>query len=200
MENNLKSENIKNFFIDVTYKIIPLTISGIYNNNNSTYLCVFILLFEDNISFIKIFKYLKEYYKFNPTIVNIDYSASLTKAVLTDNLFNTKPVIVHYFLQFGQCIIKKLKKYKIIKKNLTKYGFGILKNIELICFLPYKQIKSYIKFLKTNLNGRKEKKLYDYLERNWFSKEYEYYHYYEIFNTPSLYEVCSYFLVTNNIA
>jgi hypothetical protein len=155
MENNLKSENIKNFFIDVTYKIILknlhnyklLTISGIDNNNNSTYLCALILLkYEDNITFIKIFKYLKEYYKFNPTIVNIDYSASLTKALLTDNLFNTKPVIVHCFFHFGQCIIKKLKQYKIIKKNLTKYGFEILKSIELICFLPYKQNKSYIKF------------------------------------------------------
>ena len=51
MENNLNSENINNFFIDVTYKVIPkkchnyklLTISGIDNNNNSTYLCALIL-------------------------------------------------------------------------------------------------------------------------------------------------------------
>ena len=63
---------------------------------------------------------------------------------------------MHCFFHFGQCIIKKLKQYKIIKKKLTKYGFEILKNIELICFLPNKQIKSYIKFLKTKLNGEKE--------------------------------------------
>ena len=52
MENTLESENINNFFIDVIYKIIPkklhnyklLTISGIDNNNNSTYLCALILL------------------------------------------------------------------------------------------------------------------------------------------------------------
>ena len=94
MEINLKSENINNFFIDVTYKVIPktyhnyklLTISGIDNNNNSTYLCALILLkYEDNSSFITIFKYLNEYYKFNRKIVNIDYSASLTKTLLTDN-------------------------------------------------------------------------------------------------------------------
>ena len=57
-----------------------------------------------------------------------------------------------------------------------------------------------IKFLKTKMNGKKEKTLYDYLERNWFSKEYEYYNYFEIFNTPSLYKVCSHFCATYNIA
>jgi len=49
MEEKLKSNNIDNFFIDVTYKVVPkynknkyklLTIAGIDNNSKSSYLCV----------------------------------------------------------------------------------------------------------------------------------------------------------------
>ena len=153
-------------------------VQRVNNTNNTTCLCALVLLkYEDSISFIKIFKYLNEYYSFNPKIVNIDYSASLTKALQTDNIFKDKPIIIHCFFHFGQCIVKKLKELKIIKKKLTKYGFELLRNIEIICFLPYGFIKSYIKFLKTKLNGEKEKKLFQYLEKNWFTKQYHNYNY-----------------------
>ena len=40
--------------------------------------------------------------------------------------------------------------------NNNKYSFEIIKNIELICFIPPSFIKSYIKFLKNNLDKENE--------------------------------------------
>ena len=68
IEEKLKSNNIDNYFIDVTCKVVPkynknkcksLTITGIDNNSKSSYLCALILIkYEDSNSFNKIFSYL----------------------------------------------------------------------------------------------------------------------------------------------
>ena len=122
----ISDSNIENFFIDVTYKIVPkdennyklLTISGYNKSTFSTYICELTLIkYEDYVSFQKIFKYLNEMYDFNPSIIHIDYSNALRKSLLSNGLFKTKPIIIHCFFQFIQSIVKKMKFYKIIKKN-----------------------------------------------------------------------------------
>ena len=88
------------------YKIVPknkinyqlLTITRYNKNNNSTYICCFVLIrYEDSISLEKIFSYLHSMYYYNPHIVHIDYSKSLRKPLLTENLFKFKPIIIHCF-------------------------------------------------------------------------------------------------------
>ena len=95
MRKQILNKHIDNFFIDVTYKIVPkliekyklLIITGVDNETNNTYIIALILLkYEDTISFIKIFKYMKDMYNFNPGVVHIDYSLSLRKAFLSENL------------------------------------------------------------------------------------------------------------------
>ena len=139
MEEKLKDKNIVNYFVDITYKIIPknlkkyklMTITGVNKITNISYICCFILLkYEDVQSFINIFKYLKEMYSFNPGVVNIDYSSSLTKALKTENIFENSPIIVHCFFHFCQAIVKHMKKYDIIKTKMSKYAFEILKNFK----------------------------------------------------------------------
>ena len=52
MKNELKEENVENYFIDVTYKIIPkkqknyklLTISDVDNITVNTFICALILI------------------------------------------------------------------------------------------------------------------------------------------------------------
>ena len=75
MEVKLKDNNIDNYFADVTYKIVPkfqlgyklLTITGIDNNNENSYICALILIrYEDENSFNYVFKYLSDMYGFNP--------------------------------------------------------------------------------------------------------------------------------------
>lgn len=96
MEKNIYDVNIDNFFIDVTYKIMPknennyklLTIKGYVKITYSTYICCLALIkYEDAISFKAIFKYLNEIINFNPIITYIDYSMALRKALLSDDLF-----------------------------------------------------------------------------------------------------------------
>ena len=101
MEEFIKNEEVENYFLDITYNIIPknkkyykmMTITGLDNNTNNIYLCALIFLkYEDTQSFIKIFKYLNEMYKFSPKIIHIDYSSSLAKALNEDNIFKNKPI------------------------------------------------------------------------------------------------------------
>ena len=75
MEVKLKDNNIDNYFADVTYGIVPkfqigyklLTITGIDNNNENSYICALILIrYEDENTFKFAFKYLCDMYGFNP--------------------------------------------------------------------------------------------------------------------------------------
>ena len=90
----LEDDNIENYFIGITYRVIPksfkyyklMTITGEDNINKNCYICSLILLkYEDSISLEKIFKYMNEIFNFNPKVVHIDYNASLRKALLTPN-------------------------------------------------------------------------------------------------------------------
>ena len=87
----------------------------------------------------------------------------------------------------------------MVKTKLNKRAFEIIRNIELVCFIPYKFIKIYISFLKDNLK-KKEKELFKYLNNNWFNHDCTYYNYWELFNTPSLKKAQSHFYSTNKIA
>ena len=135
MEEKLCDKKIDNYFIDITYKILPkhynkyrmITITCTEKAANNTYIaCLILLKYEDHISFIKIFKYLQEMFNFNPKVVHIDYSNSLLKALSSDNLFFQKPIIIHCFFHFVENIVKYMKKYGIIKK-ITKYALEIIK-------------------------------------------------------------------------
>ena len=72
MENKIKKGNIKNYFINATYKIVPrkkweyklLTIAGDENESNSSFILALVLIkFEDSNSFYYSFKYLNTMYK-----------------------------------------------------------------------------------------------------------------------------------------
>ena len=93
------------------------------------------------------------------------------------------------FFPFYSGYRKKLKELKIIQKKITKKSFELIKYIELICFIPPKYIDYYIKFLKSKLNDDKEKHLFEYLYKTWFSKNYNIYNYYELFENNNLKEV-----------
>jgi len=208
MKEKLFDEKINNYFIDITYKIIPktfkrykmMTITGTEKDTNITFICALILLkYEDKISFYKIFKYLNEIFSFNPKVVHIDFSKALRSALLTENLFKSKPIIIHCFFHFVQNIVKNMKKNDLIKNKINKYSFEIIKNVEILCFLPKNSIESYSKFLKSNLKEKKEISFYNYLKKNWIDKEYEYYNYYELFNNSYLSEGIEHFYASNNI-
>ena len=88
-------------------------------------------------------------YKFNPKVGHIDYSSSLRKVLLSDNLFNKKPIVIPCFFHFVQSIIKKMRyTLKIIKGKINKHSFEIIKNIEKINFLPPNFLNHILNFKK----------------------------------------------------
>ena len=93
-----------------------------------------------------------------------------------------------------------MRYYKKIKEIISKYNMEILRNIELILFIPPCFINSYKKFQKNKLNNENEVKLYNYYDKNWFDKNVMYYNYYELFNNEKLDEILPRIFITNNIA
>ena len=57
-----------------------------------------------------IFRYLNNIYKFDPKVIQIDFAKSLKQGLEKDNLFESKPIIMHYFFHFAQCIVKCYEK------------------------------------------------------------------------------------------
>ena len=76
-------------------------------------------------------------FNFVPKIIHIDYSKSLRNALLSNEVFKTKPIIIQYFFHFVQFIVKKMKNLKLIKSRITKYSYEIIKNIELLAFINH---------------------------------------------------------------
>ena len=81
MFENLNNMYITQYFLDFTYKIIPhkyksyrlMTLKGFDTNTKNTKLCCLIAIkYEDEKSIYYTIKYLTEFYKFKPKIINID--------------------------------------------------------------------------------------------------------------------------------
>lgn len=101
---------------------------------------------------------------------------------------------------FRENFVKKMKQLKINKSRVTKYSYEIIKNIELIAFIKPCMINDYIKFLKKNLQKDIEKNLFQYLDKNWFSRDINEYNYYVILDNNNLKEILPHFFATNNVA
>ena len=71
-----------------------MTLASIDERNIRTVLLCFILfIYMDWTSYLNIFKYLNELYKFNPSIIHTDYEKSLEIAIKKSDFFSEK--IIH---------------------------------------------------------------------------------------------------------
>ena len=113
MRELINNSVIYNYFMDVTYKIIPktqkpyklMTITTVNNKNNTTNLCALIgIIYEDYLSFLLHSQIINNFYKFEPKIIHIDFSLSERKALNLDSLFKRPPIIISYFFHFSQSI------------------------------------------------------------------------------------------------
>ena len=97
-----------------------MTIYSINPENNCTNIAALICIkFTDRASLIKLFSILRATYNFSHTSVTVDFDMNQIKALKQCSLFNKKPYIICCLFHFGQCIIQKLRKYKIIKKKIN---------------------------------------------------------------------------------
>ena len=81
MLKNLLNSNIEQYFWDATYHQIPPTIrkhklfviSGFNLKDKKTHICFYALLPDEKfITYYKLFRYLKNEFKYNPKIFTID--------------------------------------------------------------------------------------------------------------------------------
>ena len=63
-----------------------------------------------------------------------------------------------------------MKTLKINNMNLSKKGFTILLNIQILSFLKPVLLEKYIIFLEENLNNEKEINLFKYFQSYWIDK------------------------------
>ena len=91
MRDLIDNEHVDNFFMDITYQIIPknrkpyklLTLSCINSETNTANICCLIgLIYEDYLSIFYCLKYLHDIYKFDPKYIHIDYSKAERKALV----------------------------------------------------------------------------------------------------------------------
>ena len=111
MFGNLNTINITQYFLDFTYKIIPhkykpyrlMTLKGFDTNTKNTKLyCLIAIKYEDEKSIYYTIKYLTEFYKFKPKIINIDYSKALYNSIYKQKLFNNECLVIRCFFHFSQ--------------------------------------------------------------------------------------------------
>ena len=213
---NLNNKEVNEYFVDVTFKSIPkkfwpyklLTISCFNQKDKITKICCFACIkYLDKISYYKVFSFLKEIFSFKPKIIHTDYEAALQAALKEKDLFQNPVLHTFCFFHFSKAIKEQMKKISIIKKNMTKYSLEILRNIEIICFININKVKDYIKYLSEKLEANEEtKKLFNYLNKNWFSKNYELFNYQNLINFRADIDdaedekISKYIYFTNNVA
>ena len=86
-----------------------------YNGIESKYeiFSTMIIKYEDEISMFYVFKYLHDFYNFNPSIVNIDFSMSLKNVLNKNEIFGNKPKESNCFFHFFSSNLKKIKSLKL---------------------------------------------------------------------------------------
>ena len=141
MLQSLKSNNIIKYFGDCTYHCISpsvrkyklFVIMGLNLKANKAHICYYCLLPDETYkSYNRLFKTLKNVYKYNLKIFTIDFCKACSKAI-HDNCPDC--LIIKCFFHWNKVLwtnIKKLGFTEINKINRTK---ELLYNIKLMAFL-----------------------------------------------------------------
>ena len=96
-----------------------------------------------------------------------------------------------------------MQKKKLSNKKLNKKCLEILRNLEIFLFINPKHLKDFKTLLKAHLEYSEEaKEFYNYVKKNWLSKNINYYSYYKIlkYYEENNNDIIEYFYSTNNIA
>ena len=211
-QNLEKIKQIKDIFLDITFKIIPrnfypyklLVMSGFTKNEKQPIILTFVLLkYLDNISYERIFNFLIENYELNPCIIHTDFEKSLQKAISNIKIFNNKIIHSRCFFHFSKMIRGKLSQIGVCKKKLNKFNVELITNIELLCFLSLDKIKPFQKIIIDKLKDNKNLyKFLSYLKKYLFKLNpiiYNYNNIIEYYKKENGNKFLDYLYTTNNI-
>jgi len=208
----MKKKIIKEYFLDITFKIIPkkfrpyklMVIAGKENNAFNCKIILFILLkYLDKITYLRIFNYLIENMSFTPNIIHSDFEKAIHAAIKENNQFSKDIIHSRCFFHFSQMIRGKLTKCGLCKKKMNKKAIEIIKNIELLCFIELKNIKKFETIILDKLkNEDKLNSFIKYLKNYLFKLDPKIYNYTEIINyfkNNSSNQYLKFLYTTNNI-
>ena len=206
MYNNLKDNQINQFFFDCTYKLVPpnkhnfrlMVLCGYNSHIKKTKLCLFVLLSnEKEETFRVLFSYLKENCSFNPRNIMCDFSMGQILAV--KKVF--EEVQIHCcFFHFSQAIWHRFKINNLCGIGTYQKNRELLFNIQIMCFMKRDKIDSFYNQLKRKYKENKYKKFFEYFSKNWLGGKYpkNLWNYYDIINNDNSNNI-THFHLTNNL-
>ena len=142
------------FFADCTYNVVPyinknfkLYVLNAFNTiENKTELCALILISNENIeTYVNIYEYLINKYKFNPTKLTVDCQKSHILAIL--KLFPNCCLIICYFHIIMRIVIHltEIRSKNLEKKEMAK---NLLANMKILLFIPQTDIINYFELIR----------------------------------------------------
>ena len=174
MKHDIKdNENNIQVFCDTTYHALPsknthfkLWLLVGFNKIifKTIILCIALIKNENEETFKKIFKYLKDRFDFNPPNITMDMCKA--QILAAREIFPTSNIILCFF-HYIQRIIKHLPQIKstnLIKKQKAK---DLLSNLKLIIFLEEADINTFFKKIKTKFE-KEFSKFLKYFEKTFF--------------------------------
>ena len=147
MLNNLNNDDIKQYFLDGTYKIVPnfgnfktlVTLIGFNKKANAFAHCCYTLLTDETQNIFENFlQLLKFNYKFKPKFINIDFSKVEENAIL-EVYKNDKIKILFCLFHFVQCLWRKINSLGLRKKEFIKKSKCLIFNIKLLAFIKIEE-------------------------------------------------------------
>ena len=166
--------NILQVFCDTTYHALPCKSThfklwilvgfhkGIYK---TVLLCISLIKNENEETFLKIFDYLKQRFKFEPKNITMDLCKAEINAAR--KIFPKTNIILCFF-HYMQRIVKHLKELKSANKKLKEKAKDLLSNLKLKVFLEYEDIKHF--YEKNKYKYAKDfKKFLKYYDKTFFN-------------------------------
>ena len=201
------------FFADCTYNVVPyinknfkLYVLNAFNTiENKTELCALILISNENIeTYVNIYEYLINKYKFNPTKLTVDCQKSHILAIL--KLFPNCCLIICYFHIIRRLVIHlpEIRSKNLEKKEMVK---NLLANMKILLFIPQTDIINYFELIREKYYS-KFPKFIKYFYKNFFiafpmnKLIWNYYYYANLFyndNQLLFFININYFIKNNNI-
>lgn len=173
----LKAGNIKQYFIDATYKVLPFTkefkalviLMG-YNYEKNTYILLLAALFSEQTEDIyrRFYNILSNNYAFNPKIMSFDFGMANLSAFTK---IYPKTTIITCFFHLVQTWMRNATKFGLKKKKYNKLLKLVIIKMKRLAFLDYESslyLYQNIKQIKQIKDNDNFNDFFKYFEKTWF--------------------------------
>ena len=173
MYNEIKNQNIYQYFGDATFRCVPpsfrtyrlYVISGFNILNKRTKILSYILIpNETEMTYLEMFKNLKNKFGFQPRFFTMDFNKASCKALkkIFPNIY-----IIKCFFHYVKSLFKHIKSLGLFKNNNKENVLELLYNLKVLSFIEPKYIPSLYKKIKKKYNSKDFIDFYKYFERVW---------------------------------